>query len=434
MYRAVLSDRLLRPYLFGAGASAVGDAAALLGFLLVVYQTTGSAAHVTGIALAEAVPYLVFGLIGGAITDRLPRLPVIVGIDVIRGLLQVGTCALVATGQAPYAVLVVVVALLQLGGCFVNPARRALLPDLTSAELLPATNAVLATATTGAALVAPLAAAALITTTGPAAFFALDAASYLASAASAALLAHRLRRQATKMTDPKPAHGAEVAPRFFGTVRRIAGDMRAFWLMIGGHRELRSLLIGTALVVFGTTWARQIGLLLVAAPEDSSGQLYSLLTAVVAAAGLVAGLVLPPLVRRPELFTYSLGALIWGVGIGVCVLPWGPAALFVGAAAQGVGFAVTNAARSYVLQTQLVSGDRGQGFAAAATVLYLADVASIALFGLLTVLAGTGTLMLAAAVATCAAAVLTWAATRPRRMAFSAPGPTRPADSPPYGC
>jgi len=416
MYRAVFSNRLLRPYLFGASASAVGDAAALLGFLLVVYQTTGSAAQVTGIALAEAVPYLVFGLVGGAITDRLPRFPVIVGIDALRAALQCGTCLLVATGHAPYAVLVVVVALLQLGGCFVNPARRALLPELTSAELLPAANAVLATATTGAALVAPLAAAALITTAGPAVFFALDAASYLASAASAAVLARRWRQQPEGSRAPKPvADRAETALRFRGTVRRMAVDMRAFWSMIRGHRELRTLLIGTALVVLATTWARQIGLLLVAAPEDSSGQLYSLLTAVVAAAGLVAGLVLPPLVRRPEMLTYSLGALIWGVGIGVCVLPWGPAALFVGAGAQGVGFAVTNAARSYVLQTQLASTDRGQGFAAAATALYLADVASIALFGVLTVLAGTGTLMLVAAFATSAAAVLTWAATRPRR-------------------
>jgi len=414
MYRAVLTDRLLRPYLFGSSASAVGDAAALLGFLLVVQQATGSAAQVTGIALAEAGPYLAFGLLGGAITDRLPRLPLIIGIDVIRGAVQCGVCLLVATGNAPYPVLVAAVAFLQLGGCFVNPARRALLPDLTSESLLPTANAVLSTAQTGAALIAPVCAVAIITTTGPAAFFALDAASYLASAASAALLARRWKQPPSVPTGQdgtaEPASARHA--RLRGALRRTAGDLRGFWTMIAGHRELRSLLIGTALVVLATTWARMIGMLLLAAPQDPSGRLFSLLTAVVAAAGLVAGLLLPLLVGRPNLPTYTLGALVWGIGIGIAVLPFGPLALFVGAAAQGVGFAVTNAARSYVLQTRLQSGERGQGFAAAATALYLADVASIALFGILTVIVDTPTLMLAAAVATCAAAGLTWAATR----------------------
>lgn len=405
MYRAVLSDRLLRPYLLGAGASTFGDAAAMLGFLLVVYQSTGSAALVTGIALAEAVPYLIFGLIGGAITDRLPRLPLIVGIDTLRAAIQAGMFLLVVTGHAPYLLLVAAVATLQLGGCIVNPARRALLPDLTTEALLPTANAVLATAMTGAALVAPLSAAGIISVTGPAAFFAVDAVSYLVSAASAFVLSRRCRVQ------PEPAEAGPIdAPRVGvrTVLRRLAGDMREFWSMISGHRELRGLLIGTALVVLSTTWARQIGLLLLAAPVDSSGRLYTLLTGAVAAAGLVAGLALPPLVRRPDLCTYSFGALVWGVGVGVCVLPWGAPALFVGAAAQGVGFAITNAARSYVLQTQLASADRGQGFAAAATILYLADVASIALFGVLTLLAGTSTLMLVAAGATGAAAALSW--------------------------
>lgn len=417
MYRAVLADHLLRPYLFGSGASAVGDAAALLGFLLVVQQATGSAAQVSGIALAEAAPYLAFGLLGGAISDRLPRLPLIIGIDVIRGVMQCGVCLLVATGNAPYPVLVVAVALLQLGGCFVNPARRALLPDLTSEALLPTANAVLSTAQTGAALIAPVCAVAIITTTGPAAFFALDAASYLASAASAALLARRWKQPprgpAGQDGTAEPASASHA--RLRGAIRRTVGDLRGFWTMIAGHRELRSLLIGTALVVLATTWARMIGMLLLAAPHDPSGQLFSLLTAVIAAAGLVAGLLLPLLVGRPNLPTYTLGALIWGIGIGIAVLPFGPLALFVGAAAQGVGFAVTNAARSYVLQTRLESGERGQGFAAAATALYLADVASIALFGILTVIVDTKTLMVAAAVATCAAAALTWAATRSGR-------------------
>lgn len=424
MYRAVLSDRFLRPYLLGASASTIGDAAAMLGFLLVVYQSTGSAAQVTGIALAEAVPYLAFGLIGGAITDRLPRLPLIIGIDAVRAAIQGGMFLLVVTGHAPYLLLVLVVASLQLGGCIVNPARRALLPDLTTEALLSAANAVLATATTAAALVAPLSAAAIISVTGPAAFFALDAASYLVSAASAVVLTRRCR----------------VQPAQVEAGRRLAGDMRAFWSMISGHRELRGLLIGTALVVLSTTWARQIGLLLVAATADSSGRLYTLLTGAVAAAGLVAGLVLAPLVRRPDLRTYSAGALIWGLGVAVCVLPWGVPALFVGAAAQGVGFAVTNAARSYVLQTQLASADRGQGFAAAATILYLADVASIALFGVLTVLAGTSALMLVAAGATCAAAGLSWLAWRRTRAARSgaaaasaAPASPVPASAVPAG-
>jgi hypothetical protein len=73
----------------------------------------------------------------------------------------------------------------------------------------------------------------------------------------------------------------------------------------------------------------------------------------------------------------------------------------VGAAAQGAGFAITNSSRSCLLQTRMPAAMRAQGFAAAASLLYLADVTSIAIFGMLSGSIDVRILMLGATVMTC---------------------------------
>ncbi|QNQ89887.1 hypothetical protein GP475_03920 [Corynebacterium poyangense] len=56
--------------------SRLGDIVAGLGFIYLAYRLTQSQTAPTGVALAEVVPYLLFGLIGGIISDSLPKLRV----------------------------------------------------------------------------------------------------------------------------------------------------------------------------------------------------------------------------------------------------------------------------------------------------------------------------------------------------------------------
>jgi len=411
MYRTLAASPTLRPYLLGAIGSSVGSAMATLGFLFIAYDLTGSAAQVSGIALAEATPYLLFGLIGGAVADRARPVRLILAVDSARAVVELATFILALTGHIDYPLLLAVAAALQLGGCFVSPSCRTLLPALAPPSLLPSANAVLDAGRTSAVLLAPAVTAAVLATTGTGGFFLVDALSFLASAVTIALVGRRAQH------DQRPA-GELPAPndravRTARPVRTAIREVADFARTAGRDRVLRSILVTTFLVVTATTWSQQIGMLLLAEHATSHGkQLYALLMTALAAAGLAAGLALPRLVHQPDVRHYSAGGLVWGAGIALAAVPLGLPTLITGAVLQGIGTAVASGARSNTLYTTLRSTQRGQGFAAAATLLYLADVLSVAAGGGLAILVGTRTLMLAAGALTALVSVLGALATK----------------------
>lgn len=73
MYRIALKNKSVLYYLAGAGISQLGNVLAGLAFLFLSYEITQSASLTTVIAMSQAVPYLLFGLIGGAIADRVNK-------------------------------------------------------------------------------------------------------------------------------------------------------------------------------------------------------------------------------------------------------------------------------------------------------------------------------------------------------------------------
>jgi len=403
-YRAVLADRRLRPYLLGTVGSAIGSELAQLGFLLVVFQATRSVVLAAGVTIAEAAPYVLFGLIGGALADRLPRLPVMLGLDVARTVLQLVTFVLVLNGDDPYILLLAVVFSLQLGRVFFFPAQLALLAELAPTQQLTAANALAALGTTAAPLLAPAAAAILLATIGPGGFFLVDAATYAFSASCLTVLARRAPKSARRAP-----LGAPIARGVVAQTRATAEQIRQFGRVAWGHRPLRALLLATFACVLLSTWARQIGLLTLAHHISSHpAQLYAIALGVLAAAGLIAGLLLPLISSRLTLSHYAIGAGVWGAGIAASALSTGTDGLLVAAAGQGVGFAIASATRTYQLQTTVPEDMSAQGFAAAAMLLYLADIASLAAFGALSTIVtpallvgagGVGTLIVAAIIA-----------------------------------
>jgi len=84
MYRHVLKNKNILYYLAGAGISQLGNVLAGLAFLFISYELTESAALTTMVAASQAMPYLLFGLIGGAFADRVNKKRMLVAIDLLR--------------------------------------------------------------------------------------------------------------------------------------------------------------------------------------------------------------------------------------------------------------------------------------------------------------------------------------------------------------
>jgi len=154
-------------------------AAGVVALVIVVFQLTGSGVKVSGAVVMEILPVLVFGLAAGSVVDRLPRRRVMITADlgraVIAALLALAPNHLWALYGAAFGLSSLSV--------FFNPAAASILPGLVAEdELIAANSALWSAAVLSQIVLAPLAGA-LVAWVGAGTAFAVNAVSFLASAA-----------------------------------------------------------------------------------------------------------------------------------------------------------------------------------------------------------------------------------------------------------
>src|SRR5215467_6418424 len=184
---------------------------------VLVYGLTGSPAAVASLTAVQAAPYLVFGLLAGAMADRLNRKKMMVACDAAAALLLAAVPAAAALHQLALAQLFLVA--LGIGTAFVwfDAANFGSLPALVNRDQLPAAISLLEASGTTALLIGPALGGALLAVMAPPYALGFDAASYLASA----VLLASIRRPFAR-----PAH--QQGPR--QRIRRdIAEGLRYLW-------------------------------------------------------------------------------------------------------------------------------------------------------------------------------------------------------------
>lgn len=369
----------------GTFLSNLGDVVAGVGYLFAAYQLTGSRSQTTGVAIAEVLPYLLFGLVGGALSGLLPRLRVMIVTDLLRAAVQIGTTVLAVSGALSYPALLTVVFLIQVGGCVFTPCSRTVVVELTTEEQLVSANSVISLCGNVAAVLGPLVAA-VLTSSGVALFFALDAASFVISAVLLVVVSR---------AHPAPAHENPDLVSARAKITRIPAMIGEFFTFAWRDRPLIALLVSTFLAVLAATWAREVGLFFKLVPQpDSDKSFYTQMLSLAAATGIGASLLLPLLARRFSLGHYALGVVIWGAGLTGLALSNDPAAVAGAVITAGLGLSLLSQARVYLLQTRLPTALIGQGFASAAVLLYAANAISLAGFGALSAHASVTTLIL----------------------------------------
>ncbi len=125
----------------GQAISRLGDSLYRIALLWWVKEKTGSAAIMGTVFVFSLVPMLIFLLIGGIAADRLPRLRVMLGSDVLRGVLILGVAFLAATDQLVVWHIYAASLIFGFVEAFFQPAYFAIMPDLIPGELRPSANA-----------------------------------------------------------------------------------------------------------------------------------------------------------------------------------------------------------------------------------------------------------------------------------------------------
>lgn len=338
---------------FGESVSALGSQVTLLAIpLLAVSELRATPLQMGLLGAAETVPFLLFALVVGAWTDRHRRRPILIFANVARALLLVLVPLLAACGGLSMEVLVAIAFLV--GSCAVpfEVAYQSYLPRLVDPRHLLQANSRLTASESiaeiggaglGGILVAALTASSAV---------AVDAGSFLISAASIAGI----------RTEESPRAPTPRSP--------LAGQIREGIRETIGNPYLRAF-VGEA-ATYNVAWSSIRALLVLWAVKDLglSAATLGLLFSAGGAGALLGSLIAGPLASR-----VGLGRALWGSALlsnlGVLLIPTagGPpvtVVVILGSALffQGLGATATNV-HTYAVR-QAATPDRLMGRTTAA--------------------------------------------------------------------
>ena len=174
-------------YLFaGQSASNIGDQVVIVTLALYVTQRTGSASDLGFVLAAQALPMIALILLGGVWADRFGgegRRRIMIGADSVRAVLHATLAVLILSGGASVGELIVIEALFGAARAFFNPAYTGLIPQTVDDEHVQEAQALTGLSVNLSIMIGPAIGTALFLTVGAGSAFALDAATFVVSAA-----------------------------------------------------------------------------------------------------------------------------------------------------------------------------------------------------------------------------------------------------------
>jgi MFS family permease len=183
MWRGPLRHRTFRLLFAGQAVSAVGDRLVPVALAFAVLDLTGSVRDLGLVFAASTLPLVAFALLGGVWADRLPRQRVMLASDLVRACSQGATAALLIAGTATLGELIALQAVYGAAEAFFEPAAYAVRPQTVPAENLQEANALMGLTVNAADIAGPALAGVLVLTAGAGWGLAVDAVSFVVSAA-----------------------------------------------------------------------------------------------------------------------------------------------------------------------------------------------------------------------------------------------------------
>jgi MFS family permease len=169
----------------GMTISLLGDGIFLVAMAWQAYELWNAPAALSLLGIGMTVPTIAFLLPAGVLSDRLDRRSLMLCADLGRALVLAALATLAITGLLTFWELVLLVALYGVGTAFFTPAFEAIVPDIVPPGDLAAANSLdQFVRPIALRLAGPAVGGALVAAVGTGSAFALDAASFAASAAA----------------------------------------------------------------------------------------------------------------------------------------------------------------------------------------------------------------------------------------------------------
>jgi MFS family permease len=308
-------------YWTGQTISNLGSSVTLFALPLLVYKLTGSAINLGITAAAEFLPYLLFGLILGAWTDRVDRKRMMIGADVARALIIASIPLQAALGPlSVWWIYAVGFIHSTLRICF-DAGQFAAIPSLVKSDDLVTANGRIQASYSAADVLGPLMAGLLVTLLPIASLLLIDAFSFLVSAFSLVLI-----RVSFNVSEKKVSTSL---------VRDVIEGLR----YVLGHPVLRNISAMMALVNFVSTTAGTQIVLFAKQQFHAADAQVSLFYSAGSLGIVVLSLAAGQLRKRWSFSTVALGALMVEglLTVVLSLTPWYWVALPLWALMSGFG-------------------------------------------------------------------------------------------------
>jgi predicted MFS family arabinose efflux permease len=237
--RIALRSRNLRLLLTGLATSQAGDWLYNLALLAFVYDRTHSSMWVGLTTAARIVPEVALGSLAGVLVDRVDRRALMLASDALRAL-AMAALVVIAAAHLPIVLAPAVAALSTAAGSAYPPCVVAVLPQLATAEQLPAANAARVSITYVCIVAGPLFGAILLLLGSPTFAFAVNGGTFVLGGVVVAALPRQALRVPTD-ADAQPYHG-------------IRSELRTGWVALRGYPDAGAVVVANmiASAVYGT--------------------------------------------------------------------------------------------------------------------------------------------------------------------------------------
>jgi len=207
---------------------------------VLVYDLTGSFAALGMVSLANAIPGLIFSLLGGVVADRAPKKTVIQTAQVINMVNAAVLSSLAGFGVLRFEHLLASAVMIGAVNAIMMPSRQSIIPDLVGREKLMNAVALNTSAQNLMQLIGPGIGGAMLAFASPAAVFGVNSALYF----GAVTFTFRLPKK------PLYSYGEQNARA--GVVKKKAGGLRDIvegLKYVGHDKTIRTLIAVNFLIV-----------------------------------------------------------------------------------------------------------------------------------------------------------------------------------------
>lgn len=306
----LLRDRDFLGYTAARGLSLIGTITTLIALPVLVYRLSGSASFTALVTALEAAPYLLLGLLAGALGDRWNRKRTMVRADLLGAMLLASVPAAHWLDVLTVPHILAVAFLGPALAVFFDGAAFGALPTLVGRKRVAQANSYVWTVQSLAEVVVPSLAGLALAVLHPATLLSIDALSFAASALLLAGIARPLQDD------------SRARPPF--SLRGIAADIGEGLGYLWRHAGIRTMTIvgftqcvaGGGFVSLMVVWSdRQLGI-------GTEGLRFGLVYGSWAVGSIVASLSLPRLLRGTTPARVTLLALPFSAVLGVVTPAW----------------------------------------------------------------------------------------------------------------